>query len=314
MKTFPIGVILVGLVILIWGVTFASTRAMLVDFSSFEILVLRFALAFGALWVMERVMRVSKRGSMRDEWLFAAMGFTGIVAYQFLENCAIYYTNASNVAILVSFGPIVTAFMARAFTKSCQLSMRVIVGSLISVVGVALVSLNGVVNFELRPLGDIMALCAMVSWGGYSILLDVANRRGIPPIVAVRKSFGWSLVMMIPVAFWGMTESGICALDGSFAVVLDPEINVERFTSLLNWMNIAFLGLLASAASFVLWSAACKTVGVVRLTISLYLTPIVGVIFAEAFLDERLTVLEIVGGCVILIGVAFATKIRGGEA
>ena len=120
--------------------------------------------------------------------------------------------------------------------------------------------------------------------------------------------------MMIPVAFWGMTESGICALDGSFAVVLDPEINVERFTSVLNWMNIAFLGLLASAASFVLWSAACKTVGVVRLTISLYLTPIVGVLFAAVFLGERLTALEIVGGCIILIGVALATKVRGGEA
>ncbi len=158
-----------------------------------------------------------------------------------------------------------------------------------------------------------MALCAMVSWGGYSILLDVANRRGIPPLVAVRKSFGWSLAMMVPFAFWGMTESGMCALDGSFAVVLDGEINVQRFTSLLNWMNIAFLGLLASAASFVLWSAACKTIGVVRTTISLYLTPIVGVIFAAVFLGERVTALEILGGCIILLGVALATKVRGGE-
>ena len=48
------------------------------------------------------------------------MGFTGIVAYQFLENCAIYYTNASNVAILVSFGPIVTGLMARICTDSRQ--------------------------------------------------------------------------------------------------------------------------------------------------------------------------------------------------
>ena len=186
--------IYLAIVITIWGVTFASTRAMLVDFSSFEILVLRFALAFGALWVMELVMRVSKRGGMRDEWLFAAMGFTGIVAYQFLENCAIYYTNASNVAIFVSFGPIVTALMASAFTKSRHLSMRVIIGSMISVVGVAFVSLNGVVNFELRPLGDIMALCAMVSWGGdtqFCLMsrIDVVSRRSL---LSVRRLDGRS--------------------------------------------------------------------------------------------------------------------------
>ena len=302
----------VALVIMIWGVTFASTRALLVDFSSLEILVLRFSLAWAALWSIERLRDIAKVGNWRNEWIFAAMGFTGIVAYQFLENCAIYYTNASNVAILVSFGPIVTALMAQVLTKERQLSARLVVGSLIAVCGVSLVSLNGIVEFELRPLGDMMALCAMASWGLYSILIDVANERKINPLVAVRRSFGWSLIMMIPIAIWGMTESGICALDGSFAVIVDAGVNAERFSDLVNWMNIAFLGLLASAASFVLWSAVCRVLGVVKTTISLYLTPIVGVIFAAVFLGEKITILEVVGGGVILVGVAIATTVKGG--
>ena len=306
------GVLAVAFAIVVWGVTFASTRALLVDFSSFEILVLRFSLAWAALWSIERVRDIAKVGNWRNEWIFAAMGFTGIVAYQFLENCAIYYTNASNVAILVSFGPIVTALMAQVLTKERQLSARLVVGSLIAVCGVSLVSLNGIVEFELRPLGDMMALCAMASWGLYSIFIDVANVRGINPLVAVRKSFGWSLIMMIPVAIWGMTESGICALDGSFAVIVDAGVNAERFSDLVNWMNIAFLGLLASAASFVLWSVVCRAFGVVKTTISLYLTPIVGVIFAAVFLGEKITMLEVAGGVVILIGVAIATAVKGG--
>ena len=251
-------------------------------------------------------------GRRRDEWIFAAMGFTGIVAYQFLENCAIYYTNASNVAILVSFGPIVTALMARAFAKGGQFSARLVFGSVVAVCGVALISFNGLYEFELRPIGDAMALCAMLSWGLYSILLDVANDRGVSPLEAIRKAFGWSLVMMVPFAVWGMTESGICALDGSFAVILDVDVNAQRFASPVNWMNIAFLGFLASAASFVLWSTACRTIGVVKMTVSLYLTPIVGVVFAAMFLGERVTRLEVVGGFVILVGVALATKVKGG--
>lgn len=238
---------------------------------------------------------------------------TGIVTYQFLENCAIYYTNASNVAILVSFGPIVTALMARAFSRGGQLSVRLVAGSLVAICGVTLISLNGIVEFELRPIGDAMALSAMASWGLYSILLDVANERGVAPLVAIRKAFGWSLVMMAPFAVWGMTESGICALDGSFSVILDADVNAQRFTSLVNWMNIVFLGLFASAASFVLWSAACRMIGVVKMTVSLYLTPVVGVVFAAAFLGEEVTLLEVSGGCVILVGVALATKVNGGE-
>ena len=320
MTMFRSGWVFAAVAIVVWGVTFASTRVLLEDFSSLEILVLRFSLAWSALWMpcatkWRRARSASPACTVdvwRGEWIFAAMGFTGIVAYQFLENCAIYYTNASNVAILVSFGPIVTALMARAFAKGRQFSARLVAGSFVAVCGVALISFNGLVEFELRPIGDAMALCAMVCWGFYSILLDRANDRGVPPLVAIRKAFGWSLAMMAPVAAWGMTESGICALDGSFAVILDSAVNAQRFASLANWMNIAFLGLLASAASFVLWSAACKTIGVVTTTVSLYLTPIVGVIFAAVFLGERVTQLEIVGGCVVLVGVALATKVKGG--
>ena len=314
------GWVFAAIAIVVWGMTFASTRSLLADFSSLEILVLRFSLAWAALWMIcvandrrpRSVRPACAVDVLRGEWIFAAMGLTGIVAYQFLENCAIYYTNASNVAILVSFGPIVTALMARAFAKSGRLSARLVVGSLVAVCGVALVSLDGVVEFCLRPLGDAMALCAMVSWGIYSILLDAANRRGVPPLVAVRKAFGWALVMMAPFAAWGMTESGLCFLDGSFAVILDIGVNAERFADLSNWANIAFLGILASAASFVLWSVACRALGVVKATVLLYLTPVAGVVFAVAGLGEKVTCPGIAGGCAILAGVVLATNARGG--
>ena len=172
--------------------------------------------------------------------------------------------------------------------------------------GVALVSMNGVVNLHLRPLGDLMALGAMVSWGFYSLLIDKANEKGCPPGFAIRKAFGWSLLMMLPLCIWGATDSGYCALDGSFSVTLDWTANVERFSCWLNWLNFVFLGLLASAASFALWNYACKELGVVRVTVGLYLTPIVGVVFAALFLDERLTSMSAIGGIVIIVGVAIA--------
>ena len=294
-------------VILVWGVTFGSTRSLLLDFSALEILVLRFAVAWLVLVGIGLFDRSAKRRfSFRDELLFAAMGLTGVTAYQFLENCAIYYTNASNVAIMVSFGPIVTAAMARVLTSDKTLSVRLVVGSLIAVCGVAMVSMNGLGEFHLRPLGDIMALAAMVSWGLYSVMVGKVNDKGYSPTTVIRKSFFWALVMMLPFVLWGMTEEGFYALDGSFSVTIDAEVNAERFGRALNWVNLGFLGVLASAACFVLWNHACKTLGVVRTTIGLYLTPGVGVLFAVIFLGERLTATGIVGGLVIVTGVVLA--------
>ena len=151
-----------------------------------------------------------------------------------------------------------------------------------------------------------MAMCAMVSWGFYSILIGKANEKGYPPPFVIRKAFGWSLVMMLPLCIWGTTDSGYCALDGSFSVTLDWAANVDRFSRWVNWLNLGFLGLFASAACFAMWNFACNAIGVVRATIGLYLTPIVGVICAALFLCERLTLMSILGGIVIVLGVAIA--------
>lgn len=302
-----------AIVISIWGITFVNTRALLADFSAMEILFGRFVFAWAALWAWEISSKLHRRKASaprkfvwHEEGMFAAMGFFGVVFYQFLENCAIYYTNASNVAVFMSFGPVVTATLARMFTKDRSLSAALLVGSLIAIVGVTLVSLNGVINLRLRPLGDMMALGAMVSWGFYSILVDKVNKMGYPPGFVIRKAFGWSLLMMLPICVWGMTDSGYCALDGSFSVTLDSSANVERFSNWLNWLNLGLLGLLASAACFAMWNCVCNAIGVVRATVGLYLTPIVGVVFAVVFLDERLTPMSVFGGLCIVIGVAIA--------
>lgn len=41
--------------IVVWGVTFTSTRVLLYEFSSLEILLLRFSLAWTVLWAWELI-------------------------------------------------------------------------------------------------------------------------------------------------------------------------------------------------------------------------------------------------------------------
>ena len=308
-----LGWLYVALAVSAWGVTFASTRFLLGDFSPLEILVLRFIIAFAALWTVGRFTGKADCGGWRNQWIFAVMGLTGIVGYQFLENCAIRIMNASSVAIVVAFGPMVTAVLARVLKANGQFSARFACGSLMAVAGVAAVGFEGVHEFSFSPMGTLLAVAAMVSWAVYSVLLELANERGAPPLTAVCRAFGWSLAALVPLVAWKAARSYVQGAGGSAAVVLDAAANAARFGRLSNILNVAFLGLIASAASFVLWSAACRDLGVVRVTASLYLTPIVGVVFAAAFLGERVTWMEILGGGAILAGVATATFDPGGS-
>jgi drug/metabolite transporter (DMT)-like permease len=295
--------------IIFWSITFVNTRSLLLDFSALEIMFIRFALAWAALcgWAFLKE-RESVKWMGRCELLFAAMGLSGVVAYQFLENCAIYYTNASNVAILVSIGPIVTALFARLFLNDRTLSVKNVIGSLVAMLGAAVVSLNGVFELAMHPLGDLMALGGMFCWGVYSVLIVKANDCGLSVMAITRKSFGWAIVMMLLVMVWGATESGFYALDGSFSVCTDIGLNVERFSRPLNCVNLCFLGLCASALAFVFWSKACAALGVVKTTICLYLEPIIAVVFAVLFLGENVSLMSIIGGVVIAVGVYIANR------
>lgn len=316
------GWIAATLTIVIWGVTFASTRVLLKDFSSLEILVLRFSMAWltlaalcgfrlkvngGEMFVPGEGWRL-KSWDRHDELLCAALGLTGLFANQFLENCAIDYTNASNVVILVSFGPIVTAALARLVVRGSPLTPGMLLGSAVAIAGVILVSLNGVINFHLRPLGDVMALGAMLCWAAYSLIVDRANVRGIPPFVALRKAFFWALVLMLPSILFGITDCGRQTLSGSFAITLDAAANVARFSRPENGIHLVFLGVFASAICYSLWSVACRRLGMVRTTMGLYLLPVIGVAFAAIFLDEPLTWPTLAGAVLILVGVIGAER------
>ncbi len=105
------GVALAAFVVIVWSATFVNTKALLADFSALEILVIRFALAWVALWAIHPHGMGPLR--LRDEALFAGAGLSGATAYQMLENVAIHFTNASNVSILVATAPLFAAAMSR---------------------------------------------------------------------------------------------------------------------------------------------------------------------------------------------------------
>ena len=295
--------------VFVWGVTFVNTKALLDDFSALEIHVLRFAIASLALTLVGLPGGAGfykGRTSWRDEALFAGMGFFGVVVYQLLENCAIHSTNASNVSILVALNPVLTALLAWGFGEARRPGVLFCLGFLVAITGVSMVSLTGISEFHFRPLGDLMALGAMISWGFYSSLVARVNEKGYPQIWVMRRVFLWALVMMIPFVIFGLTPSGASAMSGSFAVTLDSAANGTRFSRVMNFVNLGFLGLFASAACFVLWNFACGCLGVVRCTVALYLIPVITVIFAFCFLDEKLTPVSAAGAVLTVVGVVLS--------
>ena len=92
--------------ILMWGITFISTKILLNDFSPIEILFTRFLL--GLILLMIIYPKNNKIYSKKEELLFALTGLSGVTLYYLFENIALNYSLASNVGILVAIGPLFT--------------------------------------------------------------------------------------------------------------------------------------------------------------------------------------------------------------
>ena len=305
-----LGYLLASVSIFFWGITFICTKALLKDFSSLEILFIRFLMAYAGLWILcprfEKIERV-------DNILFVLAGLSGVVLYQFSENIAINFTNASNVSIIVSICPLFTALIAQYFLKENHLNLWFLLGFLISMVGVALVCFNGKAELELNPKGDLLALFSAVCWGFYSMFVSLINKKNYNPICATRRVFFYAVLFMIPLmlAGAGISKSDTTLFEGikqSMLITLDKTQNAQRFSKPLNWFNLLFLGMVASGFCFSAWNKACEIVGTVKVTCGLYLIPVVTIIFAFFTLGEKITLLGAVGAVITITGLFISEK------
>ena len=290
------GIFLACVSVFIWGITFVSTKSLLNDFSAFEILVVRFLAAYLGLWAMRPKRLVLK--SKKENISFALAGLTGVTLYQFFENISISFTTASNVSIIVSICPMFTAIVARIFLKEKCITKSFVAGFILAISGVALVSFNGNAEFHFSPKGDLLALLAGICWGFYSLFVSKINSMKYDIVCSTRRIFFFALIFMIPLALAGTGAEKT----SSVFINTDAAFNIKRFSSLANWGNLLFLGIMASAGCFALWNKSCKILGTVKVSAGLYMIPVVTVIFAFIFLGEKLSLMGICGAAMTICG------------
>lgn len=299
-----VGIFLAAISIFIWGITFVATKHLLAHFSSLEILIIRFLLAYIMLWIMYPKKLALKNA--RHEGYFAIAGLFGVTLYQFMENIAIEYTSASNVSIIVSICPIFTAIASQIFFKEKHITPKFIIGFIMAIVGVALVSFNGSAKLDWSPKGDLLALGSALSWTGYSLAISKINAHGYPSIASTRKVFGYALLFMLPIVAYSLIKS--CPSDAIFGINFLPKANILRFSKFSNWMPLAFLGIGASCLCFVAWGKACKIIGTVKATVGLYLIPVVTIVFAFFILHEEITLMGSIGAVLTITGLFLSAK------
>jgi drug/metabolite transporter (DMT)-like permease len=274
---------------LIWGTTFISTKILLKSFTPIEILLVRFIIGYVVLLLVYP--HFIKVKSFKEETLFAAAGFLGIMLYYMLENTALTYTLASNVGVFDSIIPFFTAILAHFLLKTEKLHASFFIGLVTSAIGVLLINFSGSFILKLNPLGDTLAVLAGVAWAFYSILSKIISDKKYNTIACTRRVFFYGILFMIPISsFMGIRPDFGRFLDGT------------------NLFNLLFLGFGASALCFVTWNYSVGTLGAVKTSVYIYLVPVVTIISSVLVLHENITWVAALRALLTMVGLFVSEK------
>ncbi len=281
--------ILAVVTIFVWGTTFASTKVLLTHgLTPPEIMFYRFIIAYALTWVATR--RVWS-DSWADEFYLAVAGFTGGTLYFLAENTAIDYSITSNVALIVCTTPVLTILLTCLCYKE-RMTRRLILGSVVALMGVGFVVLNGTV-LKIHPLGDALALVAAIAWAVYSVVIRRFDGKYSMWFVT-RKIFFYGIVTMVPFI--------ACGMGGG--------LHLDRLTIPVVFGNVLFLSVVASMLCFYSWNLVLEKIGTIRASNYMYTQPLVSLACSVAVLGEPITPIALLGTVFILVGIYIAEKRR----
>ena len=271
--------------IFIWGFAYVVTKSGLSAVPPMLFALLRYAVASLLLVPLALARGGLARLPKPVPWkTLILMSLAGVTVYYILFNLALGYTTASQTALIQSSFPAVVAMMAFVWLHE-RLFRRRVVGIALAVVGVVLIVANTEADTSARDplLGNALAFASVLAWGVYTILAKRMSNADPIAVTATISLIG--TILLIP------------------AVLLEGANVSLSSIPMSGWVPIIYLGALASAAGYLLYSRALRDIDASLVGTFINLSPVIGVVAGVVVLDESITVPAIIGGIMVLAGV-----------
>jgi drug/metabolite transporter (DMT)-like permease len=263
-------------------------RIALEDLHPWSVMWLRMMIALTCILPLYRT--VSLSAYRKGDWklLLPAVIFQPCL-YFWLESAALGLTTSAQAGIISASVPLLVAVAAWMILKE-PLSARVTAGLLLSVAGVAVLTLGGQAT-ESAPsplLGNSMEFLAMVCAAANMILIRILGRR----------YDAWTLTVMQVVTGCLFFSPGIAYLMEVPAGTFDVQLV----------LILVFLGAGVTLGAFSLYNWAITRMPASTASAHINLIPVVAVGCGFAFLGETMNPLQMVAACVVLFSVLMTQK------
>jgi drug/metabolite transporter (DMT)-like permease len=220
-----------------------------------------------------------------------AMAFVGVAGTQLVYFASIQRIAVGTAILIEYMAPLLLVALAWVRTRKAPKAV-VLIGSVVAIGGLVLVVSPGG-GGTLDPLGVFFAVLAMIGCAIY-YLVAAQPSNGLPAVVLA--------------AFGLIIGAAILALAGVFRLVpFTMEFGaVSLFGNTVGWwVPMLFIGVISTAAAYATSISASEMLGSRLASFVGLLEVVAATFFAWLLLGESLTIAQLLGGVLILVGIGF---------
>lgn len=271
----------------LWGASFSVTAALLPALPPLTLIALRFALALAAFAALRpRALLRAGAPAWRAGAVLGAFLYTGFV----LQTVGLAHTTPARSAFLTASYVLIVPLLGLALLRE-RVGGPVLLGAVVATLGLALLT-GPEVSVHVRR-GDVLSALCAVAFALH--LLALGRYAGRVPTDALA-------VTQIAVV-------ALLALAGSLAFEV-TRLDLGART----WAGIAYLALACTTLAYWVQTAAQRSTPPARAALIFALEPVFAALVSVGLGRERLGAREVLGGGLVVAGVAIGEVLRGAAA
>ena len=264
----------------VWASAFAGIRAGLEGYTPGGLALLRFIIGSVCITIMHLNVKNKIYIPLRDKFLLLLSGMVGLGVYSVALNYGEIHVSAGIASFIISVSPLITMIIALFFLKE-NVTLRMIVGTLISIFGVGLIMTGKNHEFHVQA-GIFYVMISMFISGFFAVMQKPFLKK-------------YHALEVTTYIIWGATL---------LLFIYTPEmVSSVKTASLHATMAVIYLGIFPTTLGYMAWSYGLKEMPASRAANYLYYMPVIATLIGWVWLGEIPALLSLLGGLVALLGV-----------
>lgn len=280
------------LLTLVWGTTWAAIRVGLQGVPPFTAIALRFAIATSILLTLAKAMKVRLGAQPHEKALWAVNGVLFFCVSYGVVYWSELYVPSGLAAILFATFPLLVTLFAHWMLPNEPLRLRSGIGAIVALAGIVVIfseDLATVAGPKAATAAAVLLISPVVS-----AISSVCVKRwgsGIHPVSLAAVPMAIATVVM-----------------GAIAWTFERDVKITWTPASVG--ALLYLAVFGSALTFTLYYWLLRHVRASRVALLAYATPVIAVATGVVFLHEPMTSRFVIGGLLVVAGVAFVAKSR----